>query len=236
MPLQDHFRPPLSARRHWHAFHNSWATYLSSDLNRQLPPGYFAEANVQFGIEIDVASFEEAGRTGSPGSPTTVWTPPAPRLTIPISLVTDTVEVLIFNSEGGPTLAGAVELVSPANKDRPAHRDAFLSKCIAYFQQAVGLVVVDVVTERTAHLHAELLARVAPASAAQGSAELYAAAYRMVERKEQQSLDVWHETLTIGRPLPTMPLWLRGGLCLAVELEATYERTCSEQRVPLNGA
>jgi hypothetical protein len=151
-------------------------------------------------------------------------------------LVTDTVEVLIFNSEGGPTLAGAVELVSPANKDRPAHRDAFLSKCIAYFQQAVGLVVVDVVTERTANLHAELLARVAPASAAQSSAELYTAAYRMVERNEQQSLDVWYETLTIGRPLPTMPLWLRGGLCLAVELEATYERTCSEQRVPLNGA
>jgi hypothetical protein len=25
---------------------------------------------------------------------------------------------------GGPVLAGAVELVSPANKDRPAHREA----------------------------------------------------------------------------------------------------------------
>src|SRR5207237_2747385 len=50
MALQDHFHPPLSLRRHWHAFHNAWATYLSSDLNRQLPEGYFAEPNVQFGI------------------------------------------------------------------------------------------------------------------------------------------------------------------------------------------
>ena len=61
MALQDHFRPPLSVRRHWHAFHNAWATYISSDLNQRLPEGYFAEANVQFGIEIDVATFEETG-------------------------------------------------------------------------------------------------------------------------------------------------------------------------------
>jgi hypothetical protein len=54
MSQQDHFRPPLSARRHWHAFHNAWATYLASHLNETLPEGYFAEPNVQFGIEIDV--------------------------------------------------------------------------------------------------------------------------------------------------------------------------------------
>jgi hypothetical protein len=42
---------------------------------------------------------------------------------------------------------------------------------------------------------------------------------------------VWHEPLAVGRPLPTLPLWLTGGLCLPVELGATYERTCVEQRV-----
>ena len=30
------------------------------NLNRRLPEGYFAEPNLQFGIEIDVATFEEA--------------------------------------------------------------------------------------------------------------------------------------------------------------------------------
>lgn len=49
MPLLDHFHPSLSERRHWHAFHNSWATYISSRLNHLLPVGYFAEANVQYG-------------------------------------------------------------------------------------------------------------------------------------------------------------------------------------------
>ena len=132
MPLRDHFRPPLSARRHWHAFHNAWATYLSSDLNGRLPEGYFAEANVQFGIEIDVAAFEEGARVASPAAPPgngepgsgAGWTPPPPVQTVPLTLVTETVEVLLFSGEGGPTLAGAVELVSPAYKDPPAHRVA----------------------------------------------------------------------------------------------------------------
>lgn len=49
MPLLDHFHPPLSQHRHWHAFHNAWATYIAEELNLNLPRGYFAEPNVQFG-------------------------------------------------------------------------------------------------------------------------------------------------------------------------------------------
>ena len=60
MPLLDHFRPPLVLRRHWHSFRHAWATYIASDLNQRLPEGYFAEPNVQFGIEIDVPAFNEA--------------------------------------------------------------------------------------------------------------------------------------------------------------------------------
>ncbi len=60
MLLLDHFRPPLSSRRNWHAFYSAWATYLATDLNLRLPEGFFAEPNVQFGIEIDVAAVEEA--------------------------------------------------------------------------------------------------------------------------------------------------------------------------------
>ena len=64
MVLLDHFHPPLSVRRHWHAFHNAWSTYIASELNQRLPQGYFAEPNVQFGIEIDVAAFEEGAIRG----------------------------------------------------------------------------------------------------------------------------------------------------------------------------
>lgn len=238
MPLRDHFRPPLSLRRHWHAFHNAWATFLASDLNRRLPEGYFAEANVQFGIEIDVATFEKSAGGENPdlpgGSSTAGWTAPAPTLTVPFPVGTDTVEVAVYGNEGGPSLAGAVELVSPANKDRPEHREAFLSKCSAYLQQGIGLIIVDVVTQRKGNLPSELLRRFAGCEPS-WDADLYTAAYHPVERSGQTSLDIWQEALAVGRRLPTMPLWLRGAPYVPVDLEATYERTCSEYRLPATG-
>ncbi len=55
--LRDHFRPPLGTQRHWHSFHSAWATAIAAGLNQRLPEDYFAEPNVQFGIEIDGATF-----------------------------------------------------------------------------------------------------------------------------------------------------------------------------------
>ncbi|OGO43870.1 MAG: DUF4058 domain-containing protein [Chloroflexi bacterium RBG_16_57_9] len=243
MALLDHFHPPLNIRRHWHAFHNAWATYLASDLNQRLPEGYFAEPNVQFGIQIDVATFKEPPRISPhdsvreervaylPTSSTAGWTPPAPVLTVPFNPITDIVEVSIYHTEGGPILVGAIELVSPANKDRPAQRNAFVSKCATYLQQGVRLVVVDIVTGRKANLHNELLARLATPGVLPMDAELYAVAYRPIEYDGQPSLDIWPETLTVGGALPTLPLWLRGDICVPVDLDATYERTCREQRI-----
>ena len=225
MPLLDHFHPPLSDHRHWHSFHNSWATYLSSQLNSCLPIGYFAEANVQFGVEVDVAAFEEEA-----ASATSIYTPPLPTKRLPVAFSEAVVEIGIFNRSGGPRLAGAIELVSPANKDRPAHRDAFFSKCASYLQAGVGLVIVDVVTDRQANMHTGLLQRLGQAPS-DSAASLMASAYRPIRQDKSDQLDIWYEPFQIGATLPTMPLWLSGGFCLPVELEATYERTCSEQRL-----
>ncbi|HKI31699.1 MAG TPA: DUF4058 domain-containing protein [Gemmataceae bacterium] len=200
MPLQDHFHPPLSLLRHWHAFYNSWATYLSADLNRRLPPSHFAEANVQFAVEIDI------------------------------------LEVLVYGEEDEPALTGVVKFVSPPNKDQPARRYSYVSKCAAYVQQGVGLIVVDIVSDRSGNLHGELLARLQAPELPPVGADLYAVAYRPVSGDAEPRLEIWSAALAIGQPLPTLPLWLRGGPCLPVELEATYERTRQEQRVGLNGA
>jgi hypothetical protein len=237
--LRDHFRPPLGTQRHWHSFHSAWATAIAAGLNQRLPEGYFAEPNAQFGIEIDVATFEETGPIASSvpsplaGGLDSRWSAPAPVRTVPLVLLTDVVEVQVFTKEGGgPTLVGAVELVSPAKKDRAAHRDAFVSKCAAYLQQGVGLAIVDVVTERLANLHDELLARVGE-PVASGLGGLYAVAYRPIERDGQPRLDVWQELLAVSRPLPVLPLWLRGGLCLPLDLPTAYTRACQDVRLPL---
>ena len=229
MALLDHFRPPLSVRRHWHSFQNAWSTYIASHLNQQLPQGYFAEANVQFGIEIDVAAFEESGATNVPSA--SAWRAPTPTQTIALSTISDVVEVLVFGREGGPTLAAVIELVSPANKDRPDNRDAFVSKCAAYLQQGIGLAIVDIVTDRKGNLHRQLLKRLGAVDSVPLDADLYAVAYHPVEREDQSNLDIWQQPLAVGQPMPTLPLWLRGNLCFPVDLEAIYNRTCQEQRI-----
>jgi hypothetical protein len=241
MPLHDHFRPPLGVHRHWHSFHNGWAFTIAARLNELLPPNHFAEGNVQFGVEIDVATFDarsvnvardsEAGTAVDLRASATTWSPPAATLSVPFPLDPDSVEVRVYRSEGGATLVGAVELVSPANKDRGSHRQAFLSKCETYLQQGVGLVVVDVVTERAANLHRELLARLAPNALTMLAADLYATAYRVVERDGHPNLDIWEEALSLGARLPTLPLWLGGDVCVPVELDATYDRVCREYRI-----
>jgi len=232
--LQDHFHPPLSVHRHWHAFHNAWATYIAADLNHRLPEGYFAEPNVQFGIEIDVATFEESELEDEKNfqpAKTCHWQPPAPTQSIPFQPVSEAVGITIFNQEQGTTLAGAIELVSPANKDRAASRSAFISKCEVYLQQQIGLIVIDVVTTRTANLHHALLKTRLQSEAP--SDALYTAAYLVLEQGGTPYLDVWYQTLAIGHPLPTMPLWLPGSICLPVDLAASYELTCREQRIKI---
>src|SRR5262249_51057553 len=159
----------------------------------------------------DVATWEEPGGPPRQAQPRLDWTPPAPQATLPLVIVTDLVEVRVLRGEGGPVLAGAIEFVSPSNKDRPLARDAFVSKRAAYLQQGAGLVIVDIVTERRANLHRDLLSRVSPDGPSGPDADLYAAAYRPFGREGQPTLEVWHEVLRLGGSLPTLPLWLRGG-------------------------
>ena len=71
--------------------------------------------------------------------------------------VEDLFEVQIIQRFGGAQLRAAVELVSPGNKDRPASRRTFGVKCASYLCQGIAVVVIDVVTERLANLHAELM-------------------------------------------------------------------------------
>ncbi|KYC39650.1 hypothetical protein WA1_30390 [Scytonema hofmannii PCC 7110] len=95
------------------------------------------------------------------------------------------------------------------------------------------------VTTRNANLHDALITQLRPLSPQNSSdstissrnSTLYAVAYRVVERSEESSLDIWYESFNIGDSLPTLPLWLRGGFCLPIDLDATYDRTCREQRI-----
>ena len=82
----------------------------------------------------------------------------------------------------------------------------------------------DIVTSRQANLHDELiqLLQLQPKYQFPGSADVYAIAYRPARRKAGDQIDLWPTPLAVGQALPTVPLALRGGPTLPVDLEATY--------------
>ena len=43
---------------------------------------------------------------------------------------------------------------------------------------------------------------------------------------------MWYESLHIGGALPTMPLFLKKGPHVGVDLAATYVQTCRDLRIP----
>jgi hypothetical protein len=248
MALLDHFHPPLSINRHWEAFHAHWAVALAERLNQDmLPDQHFAEAQVHVGgrVEVDVAAFEYESRkareheperssssVATAIAPSAVWTPPKPALQIP-AIFPDMIETLIYSTEAGPTLVGAVEFVSPGNKDRPEARRAFAAKVASYLQEGIGVVVVDIVTNRRVNLHNEMVALLDHGEPCRMPDDpfLYAAAYRPFRHPSLEATDVWLAGLAVGQPLPTLPLFLRGGPCLPIELEATYAGLCGRIRL-----
>ncbi|MBY0522121.1 MAG: DUF4058 domain-containing protein [Gemmataceae bacterium] len=242
MPLLDHFHAPLHPGRHWEGFHSRWASAIADALNLDLlPSDYFAEVQAHVGsrVEIDIATFESAptesanrGDGGTATIPALAWAPPAAAFEMPAAFP-DSMEVQVFSSVGGTTLVGAVELVSLGNKDRAETRRGFAAKCATYLQQGIGLIVADIVTSRRANLHNELVRLLELDDEFLLEPDpLYATAYRPVRRPDVEKIQVWTATLAVGQPLHILPLALDKGLCVPIDLDATYAEACRKLRLP----
>src|SRR4051794_6512873 len=104
--------PPLSETKRWDALHGQWPAMIVQDLNRRLPSRFVASPRIHLG--------------------------PGPEFEVDVSASdTDEYEVQIHDELG--QLVAAVEIVSPANKDRPQSRRTFVAKCASLFQQGVSV-------------------------------------------------------------------------------------------------
>jgi hypothetical protein len=240
MPLLDHFHPPVSERRTWEGFHGLWAAALVEKLNRDvLADEFFADMQVHVGgrVEVDIASLAESGGSRKDGAGTTTalapaWAPPATDLAFP-TIFPDDIEVQVFATVTGATLVGAIELVSPGNKDREEARRAFAAKCVSYLTRGIGLIVVDIVTNRLANLHNDVMALfgcgepyVLPPTVA-----TYAVAYRPSRQPSGDQIELWPRPLVLGQPLPVLPLALRNAGAVPVDLEGTYSEARDRSRL-----
>jgi hypothetical protein len=242
MPLRDHFRPPVSKRASWEGFHGQWPALIVQHLNKVLPEGYVAEPRVHLGpyFEIDVTAYERAQpqaattAAGDGGVATVAWSATRPLLDVEADWPDQyEYEVLLFDQERERRLVAAVELVSPANKDRPESRRALVTKCAALLRQGVGLALVDLVTVRRFNLYAELLEWLGQHDPALGEEPpaTYAASLRFQKPGRHTRLQTWAYSLDVGQPLPMLPLWLSADHSVPLDLEASYEDTCRQLRI-----
>jgi hypothetical protein len=244
MPLRDHFHAPVSKRSSWEGFHGLWPGIIVQQLAERLPHNYVAEPRVHLGslYEIDVCTFEQfgdrepvlgGGQQSNVGIAAASEASPVPTLTLDAEFPEQyAYEVLVFDLDRERRLVAAIEIVSPANKDRPESRQLFVAKCFNLLRQDVCLSIVDLVTNRQFNLYAELLTLLSlrdPAFSA--SPPAYAVTCRKRNAGVQTKLDTSSFPLAIGQKLPSLPIWLSETQSVTVDLEAAYEDACRVLRI-----
>lgn len=243
MPLRDHFRPPVSKRASWEMLHGMWPAAIVQQLRKSLPPGYTAGPTVHLGTfyEIDVSTYETDGADSGPswnrdsengGVAVAKWVATEPSVALDVELEEEyEYAVNIYDAEREQTLVAAIEIVSPANKDQPDKRNKFVAKCAGLLQSGVSVCVVDLVTIRNFNLYTQLMEFIGQPKADRMSKNppaTYAAACRWGKRGEKTRLEAWSHSMTIGEPLPNLPLWLSEDLVIPLDLEKSYEQACHD--------
>jgi hypothetical protein len=229
MPLLDHFHPPLADLPPWSSVATTWAVSIMRWLNRTLPAGEFiAYPTIHLGaqVEADVAEYDKRGNghavNGNGAVATLPQAPPAVG-SFP-AVFPDELEVRVGTSRHELNLCGVIELVSEANKKEIREREAFMAKCAAYLQRGIGVVIIDVVTNRLVNLHNQLMKFIGgtPQTLLVGDPASYVASYRPVHRDTRNEIDTWPYPVALESALPTTPFALRRGPTVMLDLESTY--------------
>ena len=260
MPLRDHFRTPLSQSSSWEEVHGQWPAVIVQQLGKILPAQYVAGPRIHLGsqAEVDVASFEHYRKEEREVQPfadngssvativlapsvlapsvlaPSVWAPSQPTLVMETDLGDyDEYEVRVYDASRNRRLVAAIELISPANKDRPQSRRQLVAKCAALLRQQVSVMLVDIVGSRAFNLYAVLLEITGQRDPALGNKppSMYACACRWRPRGESHVLETWNSELVLAQSLPTLPLWLSEDLAVPLNLESSYEQTCCDLRI-----
>jgi len=242
MPLRDHFRSPLDDVHSWDGLHAMWPAMIVRELVKILPEAYFAEPGVHLGTlyEVDIGTYRESTSSasdvdsGEGGLAVASYAPPKPTLIVEPRLPhQDVYEVRIYDSRRNRRLVAAIEIVSPSNKDRPETRGTFVSKVAALLKQDICVSIVDVVTTIDFNLYAELMRFLESTDPAVGEnpPPIYAVTLRMRYEDRRRMMDTWYHPLSVGEPLPTLPVWLTSIQAISLELEPSYEETCRTLRI-----
>jgi hypothetical protein len=213
-----------------------------------LPKNLVADAPMHLGSAVsgDVAEYERlevngqhngehSGNGNGDGGvavATETYAPPTTALSMPAYFPTE-IKVEIRDTRDNYKVIGVIELVSPSNKKETSERNQFAGKCLSYLAKGIGLVVLDIVTERLWNLHNVMvhLAEYDDKFLMPEDPPIYVTAYRPVARNKKDLIDLWMWPLAVGSTLPAVPFALKGYGCFRLDLEATYKEACERNRI-----
>jgi hypothetical protein len=217
MPLHDWAEMPG-----WDGVHQVWIVELLYWIKPRLPAGYRAYIGTTptfaIGAPVEVRPdvvVRDLPKGSVPGE--------EPDEEIAVATLEARDKALFVERQG--RLIAAVELVSPRNKDRPAACTAYASDYLAYLLKGVHLLLVDVHRRPLNFSFADRIAEELHLNQPPCPAP-YAVSYRVGEPAPNggRFLGVWRRPLTVGAPLPSLPLPLSVQDKVTVDLEQTYAR------------
>jgi hypothetical protein len=230
MPVHDWTRVEAGI---FHDFHTVWIGEIRSALNEGvLPDGFYALAEQHAGRSIaDVltlhaspASMERRPPVPTTGGTAVAEAPPkvSRRQTVSQSALLAR-RTLAIRHISGHRLVALLEIVSPANKDRREHVEAFARKAVEALEAEVHLLLVDLFPpgpHDPSGMHGVIR------SLLQGSDEPYDLPpdepLTLASYAAGTEVEIYLEHLALGAPLPEMPLFLNPDRYVGAPLEATY--------------
>jgi hypothetical protein len=225
MPVHDWTRVSAGT---FHDFHSAWIIHLKEALNEGLlPPDYYASAEQHAGLTVAdilalrVPDWSAAQKRPAPsGGVAVVEAPPKVSRRLAIDPARRPRTLAIRHASGHHVVA-LVEIVSPANIDRPASVRTFVRKAVSVLECGCHLLILDLFPPGP---HAP---RGLPEAVWRG---LSRRRYRLPPDRPLTLAAVvaglrheaYLEHLALGDPLPDMPLFLSAERYVYAPLESTY--------------
>jgi hypothetical protein len=231
MPVHDWTRVDAGI---FHDFHTVWIAEIRSSLNAGLlPQGYYALAEQHAGSHVtDVLTLHVSPGSQEPlpslpdtGGTAVAEAPPRVRgrQTLEPAILARR-RTLAIRHVSGHRLVALIEIVSPANKDRPESVEAFAAKAVSALDLGVHLLLVDLFPpglHDPRGIHSAILCRLGH------SAETYdlpsGEPQTLVAYAAGPRVEIYLEHAAVGAVLPDMPLFLRPDRYVNVPLESTYQ-------------
>ena len=231
MPIHDWTRVDAGI---FHSFHLVWLSELNKALNGGLlPSGYYSLAEQHAGCIIpDVLTLHASPALDQPlplppatGGTVLADAPPKVQRKQTVGSVARTRRrTLAIRHVSEHRLVALIEIVSPANKDRPQSVAEFTRKVSSALDHGVHVLVVDLFPpgpHDSCGMHGAVWQRLESTEVPYdlpANDLLTLASYVAAD-----PVDIYLEHPPLGSPLAEMPLFLRPDRYVGVPLEATYQ-------------